>query len=338
MQQPTEGNGPHSAIRIIGTFAMFDAVVPPAVYREWPTSSVEGPRPAQQNDETNPMSIWERFAGRPVLEGWCWLSQNLRNEPNVNLDNICGLNWLVRGFHAPGKTTQTNPALPEWRPDRLRGRVNNGKRTQPCRNGSLSLGSPGEEARERSQPCRNGTPSDPSPGPRAREPSHRDGTDPRKARERSHRTRIDPGTARERSHGCTGFVGFVEFGGRAALAAGSGRVSLTRDELLRATRAEQGRVAPPSLPQNVKHSFQTPHAICILKRRPGPACIEHGPFKPAATLRGPGHDRPIPRQATTARHSQSPGEPGRPPRPGDSPRRPRTRFPNRSGSWMIDPT
>ena len=38
----------------------------------------------------------------------------------------------------------------------------------------------------------------------------------------------------------------------------------------------------------------------------------------------------------TARHPQYPGEPGRALWPGGSSRRPRTRFPSHSGSWMID--
>ncbi len=276
MRQPTEGNGPHSTIRIFDTLAVFDAVVPPTVYPERPTSSVEGPRPAQQNHETNPMLIWEGFAGRPVLEGWCRLSQNLRNEPIVNLDKICGPSWLVRGFHASGKTTQTNPTLPEWRPDRLRGLVNNGKRTQPCRNGSLSLGSRGEEARER-----------------------------------SHRTRIDPGKVRERSHGCTrfrrscGIQGSRRFWEWAPLGFRSpGTTSRGRPA---PNRVERPRHPFPKM-LNTLSKRRTPSVYW--KRRPGPACIEHGPSKPAATLRGSGYDRPIPRQATTARHSQYPGESG----------------------------
>ena len=112
MRQPTEGNGPRGTIRIFDTLAVFDAVVPPTVYPERPTSSVEGPRPAQQNHETNPMLIWEEFADRPVLEGWCRLSQNLQNEPNVNLDKICGPSRLVRGFHCirENDANEPNPA------------------------------------------------------------------------------------------------------------------------------------------------------------------------------------------------------------------------------------
>jgi hypothetical protein len=85
---------------------------------------------------------------------------------------------------------------------------------------------------------------------------------------------------------------------------------LTRDEAPRLTRARWDRAAPSSFPENVKHSFQTPHPICIVEVEASSACIEQKRAASASTLRGSGHDHPIPRQATTARHTQYPGGSG----------------------------
>src|SRR5262249_51686868 len=100
-------------------------VIPLAADRGRPTSNAEGPREALQNDKTNPMLIWEGFVDHPILECWCRLSQNLPNEPSVNLDKVCGLDRLVIGFHPPGKMMQTKPILPEWRSDGFRGLMRN---------------------------------------------------------------------------------------------------------------------------------------------------------------------------------------------------------------------
>jgi hypothetical protein len=50
--------------------------------------------------------------------------------------------------------------------------------------------------------------------------------------------------------------------------------SLTRDDAPRLTRARWDRTAPPPSPENVKHSFQTPHPICIVEVEASPACME----------------------------------------------------------------
>ena len=63
MREPTRGNGPRGTIRIIETLAVFDPVVPPATDRGRSMSSAEGPRPAQQNDETNPAHVPEMVVG-----------------------------------------------------------------------------------------------------------------------------------------------------------------------------------------------------------------------------------------------------------------------------------
>jgi hypothetical protein len=130
MRRPTRGSGPRGTIRIIETPALFDRVVPLATDRGRPTSSAQGQQLAQQNDKTKPMLIWEEFADHMALEGWRWLSQNLRNKPSGNLDKVCGSDWLAVGYRASEKTMQTKPTLPKWRPGKSRGLLNN-EQTKP---------------------------------------------------------------------------------------------------------------------------------------------------------------------------------------------------------------
>jgi hypothetical protein len=126
MRQLTGKNGPRGTIRIIETLALSDRSDAVVVHRGRPTSSVDGPRPAQQSDETKPMLIWERFIEGMDSKDRCGLSQNLRNKANVNLDKVCELDWLVKDFGATGRTMQTKPILPEWQSGGLRGHWNHG--------------------------------------------------------------------------------------------------------------------------------------------------------------------------------------------------------------------
>jgi hypothetical protein len=126
MRQLTGKNGRRGTIRIIETLDLSDGVVLPTAHREWPTSGVDGPRPAQQSDETKPLSNWERYIVSMVFRGWCRLAQNLRNKPNVNLNKLCGLIWFLMSHHAARKTKQTKPTLPEWQSGKLRGLLSNG--------------------------------------------------------------------------------------------------------------------------------------------------------------------------------------------------------------------
>ena len=116
MRELTRSSSPRSTIRIINLISELDGVRPPDVPRGRPTSSADGPESASQNDETNPMLIWVRFAECKVSEGWCQASPNRQNKPNVNLGKICGTEWVAAGSHSRGKMIQTKPFLPGWQP------------------------------------------------------------------------------------------------------------------------------------------------------------------------------------------------------------------------------
>jgi hypothetical protein len=121
MREPTMRNSPRRMIRTIGLVAGFDGDGPPTVCRGRPTSSAGRPRPAQQSDKTNPISIWEIFADCLVWEGRCWLSPNPPNEPSDKLDKMYGICRLAVGLYSPEKMRQTKPTLPEWQSDWLAG-------------------------------------------------------------------------------------------------------------------------------------------------------------------------------------------------------------------------
>jgi hypothetical protein len=130
MREPTRRSRPVAAIRSIDTFARFGEVAPFVVHRGRQTWRNEDRRPAQQINKTKPMVIWERFVDYSTLDWHCRLSRNRQNEPDVNLDKICGLDRLVVSFLQCGETRQTNQTLPEWRPGSLASLVKN-EQTNP---------------------------------------------------------------------------------------------------------------------------------------------------------------------------------------------------------------
>jgi hypothetical protein len=151
MRELTRSSGPRSPIRIINLIGEFDGDGPLAVPRGRPTSSADGPELAAQNDETNPMSIWVRFAECKVPEGWCQASANRRNKPNVNLGKICGTEWIGVSSHSSGKMTQTEPFLPGWQPVESADGSKSIKRSHSCRNGSRPRCDDEHKADERTQ-------------------------------------------------------------------------------------------------------------------------------------------------------------------------------------------
>jgi hypothetical protein len=256
MRQPTKGNGPRGASRIIGSPAIFDVVVPPTADRGRPTSSAKGPRLPQQSDETNPMLVWERFVGRPVLEAWC--RYHIICETNPMLIWINSVGWI--GL---------------WRTSIHQGKRR--KQSQLCQNGSRSLGSLGRRCANEANPARMAGCPVGVPGQK-------------RANEATVATILS-----------------VLWNPEVVLRFGADyvRSSPVTGDFPTETRAP----AEPSssrhpLPKMLNSLSKRRTPSLYWKRRPGPACIEQVRVGSAASLRGPGHDRSVPRQASTARPSR----------------------------------